>query len=115
VDGITHDGVPLPNVLVDELKKSNALPLGRPIIWPTPAKQGAGPQEIAEGVARGEMDICRMPRAPYDEIKGKAYEMARPAVERIAQNRQTREKMIEELGEGEQPYLYVIVATRQYI
>ncbi|MDI6600359.1 MAG: lysine 5,6-aminomutase subunit alpha [Thermoanaerobacteraceae bacterium] len=112
VDGVTHDGVPLPNVLVDEIKRNSALPLGAAYYVANAClNRNIIPQEVAEKVARGELDIIKMPRAPYDEIIGKANEMARPAMQRIKENRQTRERMLKELGEGQQPYLYVIVAT----
>ncbi len=112
IDGVDEAGVPLPNIVVDNIKNSGGL--GRGVsyyIANAVLNTGLTPQEIAEKVVTGEIDLCKLPEKSVEEIKTKAAEMAKPMVERIASNRKYREQFIREVGEGPKPYLYVIVAT----
>lgn len=112
IDGVDEAGVPLPNIVVDNIKNSGGL--GRGVsyyIANAVLNTGLTPQEIAEKVVTGEIDLCKLPEKSVEEIKAKAAEMAKPMVERIASNRKYREQFIREVGEGPKPYLYVIVAT----
>lgn len=112
IDGVDEAGVPLPNIVVDNIKNSGGL--GRGVsyyIANAVLNTGLTPQEIAEKVVTGEIDLCKLPEKSVKEIKTKAAEMAKPMVERIASNRKYREQFIREVGEGPKPYLYVIVAT----
>lgn len=112
VDGIDDAGVPLPNVVVDNIKNGGGLKKGAAFYMANAVlNTGLTPQEIAENVARGELDLCKMPIKGIDEIKTKAHEMAVPMVEKIKENRNFRKEFIEKHGEGPMPYLYVIVAT----
>ncbi|HSH34726.1 lysine 5,6-aminomutase subunit alpha [Schnuerera sp.] len=112
VDGVDEIDKPLPNVLVDNIKEGGGLErgiaywLGNAII-----QTKDSPQEIAEKVARGELDITRLPAANEVTIKETIYKIAEEKVEKIKNNRQKREELIDTLGEGKKPYLYVIVAT----
>lgn len=112
IDGVDQNDVPLPNVMVDAIKDRGVLGdgimffLGNAIL-----STGLTPQEIAEKVGRGELDITTVPAASQDEIA----EALRPYVEkgmsRIRERREKRERYLQTLGEGPRPYLYVIVAT----
>ncbi len=72
---------------------------------------GEGPQTIAEKVARGEIDITRLPAGNMEEIEAKIQEISLETVNKIKSNREERDQLIDNLGEGKQPYIYVIVAT----
>lgn len=112
IDGVDDAGVPLPNVIVEHVKNAGGLAKGIAYyIANAVINTGLTPQEIAEGVARGEIDICKLPAKPIDEVAAKAQELAIPTVERIKNNRKFREDFIKNIGEGPKPYLYVIVAT----
>ncbi|HBN06367.1 MAG TPA: D-lysine 5,6-aminomutase subunit alpha, partial [Bacteroidales bacterium] len=62
-------------------------------------------------IARGELDITRVPVASEDKIKEAVYKIAEKTVEKIKNNRDKRNDYLTNLGEGSQPYIYVIVAT----
>ncbi|QQY79913.1 beta-lysine 5,6-aminomutase alpha subunit /D-lysine 5,6-aminomutase alpha subunit [Keratinibaculum paraultunense] len=112
IDGIDEIDKPLPNVLVDNIKEGGGLEqgaaywLGNAII-----QTGDTPQDIAEKIGRGELDITRLPIASEEKIQDTIYELAKETVDKIKQNKNKRDELIKSLGEGEQPYLYVIVAT----
>lgn len=112
VDGIDKIGKPLPNVLVDNVKRSGGL--GRGIaFWIGNAivQTGDTPQEIVEQISRGELDITHIQVANEDRIRKTVLDMAKKTVAKISENRRKREEFIATIGEGKQPYLYVIVAT----
>ncbi|MBZ2175109.1 lysine 5,6-aminomutase subunit alpha [Schnuerera sp. xch1] len=112
VDGIDKIGKPLPNVLVDNVRRSGGL--GRGIaFWIGNAivQTGDTPQEIVEQISRGELDITHIQIANEDRIRKTVLDMAKKTVAKISENRRKREEFIATLGEGKQPYLYVIVAT----
>lgn len=112
VDGIDEIGTPLPNIVVDNLKKAGGLSTGIAYYMANAVlNTGMTPQEIAEKIAAGELDITKLPVKPEAEIKAKAEEMAVSAVERVRKNREKRDEYLSKLGEGPKPYLYVIVAT----
>jgi beta-lysine 5,6-aminomutase alpha subunit len=112
VDGVDDAGVPLPNVVVENIKNGGGLKKGIAFYLANAVlNTGMTTQEIAEGVSRGEIDLIKLPARPAEEVRQKAVEMAVPMVERIKSNRGTREGFLKSLGEGPQPYLYVIVAT----
>lgn len=112
IDGVDDAGVPLPNVVVENVKNSGGLTKGISyFIVNAVLNTGKTPQEIAEAVARGEIDLCKLPAKSMEEIREKATEMAKPMVERIRGNRKQREEFLSTIGEGPRPYLYVIVAT----
>lgn len=112
VDGTDEIGTPLPNIVIDNLKKAGGLSTGVAYFMANAVlNTGLTPQEIAEKIAAEELDITKLPLKPEAEIKAKAEEMARVAVERVRKNRAKREEYLSTIGEGPRPYLYVIVAT----
>ena len=104
--------VPLPNVLVDEIKDKGVLGegilffLGNAIV-----ETGMNPQQIAEKVAVGELDITTLPVHPTDKIKAALKPHVDASIKRISDRRAKKENYLNTIGEGPKPYLYVIVAT----
>lgn len=72
---------------------------------------GLSPQEIAEKVASGELDLTKLPMKDTFEIKMVIDKVAKATVEKISANRNKREAYLKEFGDKTGPYLYVIVAT----
>ena len=112
IDGVDAQGVPLPNILVDNIRSNNGLSLGlSAYIGNAMIQTGKTPQQIAEAVANGELDITRLKMADMFEIRARIEEIARQTVERIRNNRRRREEYLGRYGDKKGPYLYVIVAT----
>ena len=112
IDGVDEIERPLPNVIVDNIKEGGGLPRGAAYwIGNAVANTGLRPQEIAEKIAIGEIDITKLPAADEDKIKEIIYKIAEDTVAKIQSVRDERDTLISRLGEGSRPYLYVIVAT----
>ncbi|WP_313163267.1 lysine 5,6-aminomutase subunit alpha [Sedimentibacter sp.] len=112
VDGVDEIDKPLPNVLVDSIKEGGGLSRGI-AFWLGNAmvQTGKTPQEIAEGVSAGKIDITRLPIADENKIMEAVYKTAEKMVDRIRNSRAKRDEYLNTIGEGRKPYLYVIVAT----
>lgn len=112
VEGKGPDDVPLANLVVESLQDGGGLDRGAAYWMANACRQtGQTPQQVAEAVARGELDLMQLPRLPEPEIRAEAERLARAAVERIRQNRRTREELIARYGERPAPWIYLIVAT----
>lgn len=112
VDGVDEIEKPLPNVLIDAIKEGGGLSRGAAFwIGNAIVNTGKTPQEIAEKVSSGEIDITRLPIADEKKIMEAVYSTAKQMVERIKNSRAKRDEYLNSIGEGRKPYLYVIVAT----
>ncbi|MBQ8590787.1 MAG: lysine 5,6-aminomutase subunit alpha [Firmicutes bacterium] len=112
VDGVDEVDNPLPNVLVDHIKEAGALPTGAAyLIGNAIVQTGKTPQEIAEDVAAGKLELTKLATCSQEE----AAEALKPAIkatfERIDAQKAKREEYLNTIGEGKEPYIYVIVAT----
>lgn len=112
IDGVDEIEKPLPNVIVDHIRENQGLSRGL-AYWIGNAiiQTKMTPQEIAEAVSVGELNIMELPVADDKEIEAVVLELATKTTERIKSNRDKRDEYIETIGEGRKPYLYVIVAT----
>jgi len=112
VDGADGDGVPYPNLVVDNLSRSGrlgdglALPLARAMAY-----HGLSAQEVAEAVARGAIDLAKVPARADDAGRQTAAALAAEAAGRVQARRAERDRLLRELPPGPPPLLYVIVAT----
>ncbi len=112
IDNVDANGVPLPNVVVNFLKEKNILADGALFYLANAiAATGKTPQEIAEGVADGTIDITRYPALSQSKVADTLEPFILEGMKRIAARRARREEYLRTIGEGPQPYLYVIVAT----
>lgn len=112
IDGVDAFDVPLPNVVVENIKRSNGLGIGiATYIGNAMLQTGLDPQQIAEAVAKGEIDLTRLPMGDIFEIRMIVDKAAKKTVDKILANRREREGFLENYGDKEGPYLYVIVAT----
>jgi len=112
IDGVDEVDIPLPNVVVDNIKEGGGLGKGISFwIGNAMVETGLEPQEIAEKVAAGEIDLTKLAIADEEKIKEAIFPVAEKYVAKIKANREERERLINDLGEGKKPYLYVIVAT----
>ncbi|AFM40844.1 D-lysine 5,6-aminomutase alpha subunit, beta-lysine 5,6-aminomutase alpha subunit [Desulfosporosinus acidiphilus SJ4] len=112
INGVDPEGIPLPNVVIDHLKEHHLLEKGAArAIANACLHYKTEPQILAEQLGRNELSLADLPFFPQEEIDQKAFALAQDAVNQILQQRQTREHLISTLGEGPEPYLYVIVAT----
>ncbi|MDR1415291.1 MAG: lysine 5,6-aminomutase subunit alpha [Odoribacteraceae bacterium] len=112
IDGVDDRGVPLPNVLVDQIKAEGLLREGILFfIANAMAATSLSPPAIAERVARGHLSLTRQPVQPASVIAGILRPLAEEGLARVQHRRQRRERYLATIGEGAKPYLYVIVAT----
>ncbi len=103
---------PLPNVVVDAIKDGGGLGRGAAYwIGNAMIQTGLSPQEIAKKVATGEIDLLKQTLAPLDEVEKKLLPVIKEILAGIRAQSERRDKYLQDLGEGKQPYLYVIVAT----
>ena len=112
IDGVDDVDNPLPNVVVDQIKEAGALPTGVAYwIGNAMVQTGKNPQEIAEEMAAGKLDITKLPTCTVEEA-GKALEpIIDETFKKIDAQKAKREEYLKTIGEGSEPYLYVIVAT----
>ena len=112
IDGIDSEGVPLVNVLVDRLLEGGKLNLGL-MYWVVNGCEvlKVTPQEFAQQVANGEVNMTSIGTIPPKQLKGKMEQYAQVALEVVNEVRSKRDDFIARLGKGKAPELYVIVAT----
>ena len=112
IDGVNEFEVPLPNVVVEHLTGKSALPQGA-AFWVGNAMLATGktPQEIAEAVSAGELDLTALPAHSGAEIEAVLDPVVREAMAKIAARRKRREDFLAEHGDKQGPWIYLIVAT----
>lgn len=112
IDGVDEVETPYPNIIVDNIKDGGGLGDGIALyIGNAMLHTGKTPQEIAEMVSRGEINLTAMDLKPKAEIEAVLEPIVKATLERIKGNRAKREEYLRTIGEGPRPYLYVIVAT----
>ena len=112
IDGVNEFDVPLPNVVVDHLFDKGILNGGAAYyIGNAIAETGMTPQQIAEAVDKGEIDLSTVPPHSIEEIRAAIMPVAEATVERIRGNVAKRNEYLNEFGDKKGPYLYIIVAT----
>ena len=112
VDGVDDVDTPLPNVVVDQLKEAGALPTGAAYwIGNAIVQTGKTTQEIAEEMAEGKLDITKLPTCSQEEASEALKPSIKATFEKIDMQKAKREEYLKTIGEGPEPYIYVIVAT----
>ncbi len=112
IDGVDEVEDPLPNVVVDQIKEAGGLPTGVAYwIGNAMVQTGKSPQEIAEDMAAGKLEITKLPTCSQEEA-AKALEPAiAETFKKIDMQKAKRQEYLDTIGEGKEPYIYVIVAT----
>ncbi|HPH53641.1 MAG TPA: lysine 5,6-aminomutase subunit alpha, partial [Bacteroidales bacterium] len=112
IDGVDENQVPLPNVVVDELKGKGVLNQGVLFyIGNAMVQTGLSPQQIAEGVSSGTIDLVRIEVVDKKKIDEILRPVINGSIDRIRARRERRNHYLNTIGEGPKPYIYVIVAT----
>lgn len=112
IDGVDEFGVPLPNVIVENIKAGNGLSVGAAYyIGNAMLNTGLSAQEVAEKVGAGEIELTKLPMKDAFEVQMEVNKVAKEMVARVKANRAKREEYLAEFGDKTGPYLYVIVAT----
>ena len=112
VDGVDDVDTPLPNVVVDQIKDAGALPTGAAYLMGNAMVQtGKNPQEIAEDMAAGKLDITKLPTCTQEEAAEALKPVIKKTFEKIDAQIAKRKEYLSTIGEGPEPYIYVIVAT----
>ena len=112
IDGVDENQVPLPNVVVDTLKDKGVL--GEGVLFfiaNAMIETGKNPQEIAELVAKGELDLTKVVTRDSKQIADALQPIIDENINKIRARRARREQYLNTIGEGPKPYLYIIVAT----
>ena len=112
IDGVDENHIPLPNVVVEAIHEAGYLSQGALfLLGNVMIDTGLSPQEIAEKVATDAIDLTAFLSHSPQEVEKALQPFIEKGIERIKNNRTRRQNTIAEIGEGEKPYLYVIVAT----
>ena len=113
IDGVDAVGVPFPNIIVEQLQSDDRLAVGAAfMLGNAMVNLNLSPQEIAERVSAGEINLKDIPVTDdLDALKKTVTSRAEKSVKQIAENRRHRDEMIKKYGDKTEPYIYVIVAT----
>ena len=112
VDGANDLDAPLPNVLVDHVHDGGGL--GRGVAyWLGNAilQTGRSPQQIAEAVSAGELDLLAGEQAQESTIRERVTDECAARLHEIRAHFDERTAMRERLGETPTPFRYVLTAT----
>jgi beta-lysine 5,6-aminomutase alpha subunit len=113
VDGANELEVPLPNVLVDHVRDQGELPegiaywLGNAML----ADETRTPQQIADDIAAGELDLCAIPASPREAVHARVMDECEQRLQEIRVRMNERRVLRERLGESPPPLRYVLTAT----
>ncbi len=106
IDGIDDNQVPLPNIVVDELKRKGVLNQGALFyIANTMVNTGLSPQRVAEEISNGSIDITKLPVVAKSEIDSIIKPVIEGSIDRIRARRKRREEYLGTIGVGPKPYL----------
>ncbi|WP_288217581.1 lysine 5,6-aminomutase subunit alpha [uncultured Fusobacterium sp.] len=112
IDGVDEFQVPLPNVVVDYINENGNISLGvAKYLGNAMIETGLQPQDIAEKIAKKELDIIKMKWHDDFDIREALQPIVDKNIARIKTNREKRENYLREYGDKKGPYIYVIVAT----
>lgn len=112
IDGVDEFDVPLSNILIDKLEKEKCLETGAATyIGNAVIHTKISPQEIAEKVAKDELDIINLPLKDISEIKAIVNIIAQEKLTLISQQKKKRNEFLRIYGDKTGPLIYVIVAT----
>ena len=112
IDGVNDMDVPMPNVVVDHLMDNSLLPMGAAWnIGNAMLETGLDPQGVAEKVAAGELDLSKVAAHSDAEVRAAIKPYVDATLARINKNVADRNAFLNEFGDKEGPYLYIIVAT----
>ncbi|OHD21663.1 MAG: D-lysine 5,6-aminomutase subunit alpha [Spirochaetes bacterium GWB1_59_5] len=113
-DGANPDGVPVPNLVVDQIRASDpaALENGATIRYVNALlKSGGTVQALNEKIAAG-WNVMSVPLGDRKAIEARAEELVASTLKRVKDNRGFREAKLEQWkGKNSSPLLYLIVAT----
>ncbi len=113
VDGANELDVPLPNVLVDhvadrgELGRGIAYWLGNAML----DDESRTPQQIAEAVDAGGLELCGLPRAQGGAIRARITRACETRLAEMSTSMSERRERRARLGESPPPLRYVLTAT----
>ena len=113
-DGADPDGVPVPNLVVDQLKAAEGSRLeGGALVWYVNAllRTGGSVQDLNRRIAEGYR-VADQGLGDREAIRRKARELVDAGLGRVKSNRETRAGKMEEWKDrNNKPLMYLIVAT----
>ncbi len=110
LDGESSEGIVWPNILGDHLKP--LLSGGAcPPVFSAMISHDIDIDALAAAVDEKQIDLCKEPILPRDQMEAFAGECAKKAMARIDATADRRDELVEKLGDPQKPWLYVIVAT----
>lgn len=111
VDGINELNVPLPNVFVDAVKRAHGLQQGAAYwLGAGMCKLNATPQQVAEAVAVGELDLRELDKLDSVRIRRVMNRAAHDALDNLYKKNELR-KSLRMSSDINAPLLYVLTAT----
>jgi beta-lysine 5,6-aminomutase alpha subunit len=112
IDGVDDFGVPLPNIIVDNILAGNKLNKGVTFfIGNAMLHTNLSPQTIAEKVVKNEIDLLSFTDDNITKIKEVVKPIVEGVLKQILVNKNKRETFLKRYGDVERPLIYVIVAT----
>ncbi|AWV90546.1 lysine 5,6-aminomutase subunit alpha [Bradymonas sediminis] len=112
VDGVDIDEIPLPNRVIEAAVDAGLIEEG---ITRTIARAmlhtDRSPQQIAEAVAEGTLNLAELPHFDEESIREVGEELAVEAADRIKRNVDARNALLARSEDRPAPLHYVIVAT----
>jgi beta-lysine 5,6-aminomutase alpha subunit len=114
IDGANELEAPLPNVLVDHVRDCGELGHGI-AYWLGNAlladESPDSPQQIAEAVDAGALELCALPRAQDGAIHARIADECERRLTEIGRRMDERRELRRRLGESPPPLRYVLTAT----
>lgn len=112
IDGVNALENPLPNVVVEHLLDKNILSGGSAYyLGNAICNLGLSPQQIAEGIDKGEIDLSTLPRKDITEVRKALALYVDNTINKIDDNVKARQSYLDRFGDKQGAYLYIIVAT----
>ena len=112
VDGVGHDDIPLPNILVDAAYEAGLLGGGvTRVLCRAMLHTGQSAQTVAEAIDQGTLRLDEVPGFDEEELRELGEELAEQALARVEASRAEREARLEVAEDSPAPLHYVIVAT----
>ena len=112
IDGVDEFDVPLPNIVVENIKKGRGLGKGvATYIGNAILHTNLTPQQIAEKIAEEQFELTTLPLNNISEVKAITHVIAQESLTKITKNKKRRNELLTKYGDKEGPLIYVIVAT----